>query len=695
MKEYKLDLNGKQFSLKIDHIAEQANGSVWAQYGDTVVLATATQSKNLREGIDYFPLSVDYDERFYATGKILGSRFVRRESRPSDEAILTARMIDRTLRPLFNQDERHDVQVIITVLSFDKENDPDILSLIAASTALAVSDILWNGPIGSVRIANGKDGKLIINPTYKEREESLFDITLSGKDNTINMIEAGANEVQESDIESVLDKGVKIIKNICDWQKSIVKEVGVSKMQIIKKEVDRELVKEALKLAGSKLEKTVSQKEKQEQGNLLDELFDEVALGIKEKFGADKIKQALEILNNEYDKLIKKNILEKEQRPDGRAIDELRPISFETGLLPRTHGSGLFTRGMTKSLNVVTLGSPGDEKLIEGMEIQEKKRYMHNYNFPPFSVGEVRPLRGPSRRDIGHGALAEKALKPVIPSQDVFPYTIRTVSEILSSNGSTSMASVCSSTLALMDAGVPIKNPVAGISIGLVYENENNYKILTDITGLEDGSGHMDFKVAGTENGITAIQLDIKLDGLPVKVLKESLERAKKTRLFILKEMKKAISAPRKDLSKFAPRVIIVKIDPKKIGIVIGPGGKTINEIIDNTGVKIDIEEDGKVFITSENKESAEEAKKIVENLVKEFKEGDIVKGKVANIVDFGAFVELSPGKDGLIHVSQMGDKFIKNVYDILNEGQEVEVKVIGVDPQGKIKLKLLSRGSL
>ena len=350
---------------------------------------------------------------------------------------------------------------------------------------------------------------------------------------------------------------------------------------------------------------------------------------------------------------------------------------------------------MTKSLNVVTLGSPGDEKLIEGMEIQEKKRYMHNYNFPPFSVGEVRPLRGPSRRDIGHGALAEKALKPVIPSQDVFPYTIRTVSEILSSNGSTSMASVCSSTLALMDAGVPIKNPVAGISIGLVYENENNYKILTDITGLEDGSGHMDFKVAGTENGITAIQLDIKLDGLPVKVLKESLERAKKTRLFILKEMKKAISAPRKDLSKFAPRVIIVKIDPKKIGIVIGPGGKTINEIIDNTGVKIDIEEDGKVFITSENKESAEEAKKIVENLVKEFKEGDIVKGKVANIVDFGAFVELSPGKDGLIHVSQMGDKFIKNVYDILNEGQEVEVKVIGVDPQGKIKLKLLSRGSL
>src|SRR3989338_5201873 len=633
MKEYKLDLNGKQLSLKIDHIAEQANGSVWAQYGDTVVLATATQSKNLREGIDYFPLTVDYDERFYATGKILGSRFVRRESRPSDEAILTSRMIDRTLRPLFDQDERHDVQIIITVLSFDKENDPDILSLIAASSALTVSDILWNGPVG----------------------------------------------------------GVKIIKQICDFQNSIAKEMGVSKIQIIKKEIDKELAKKVCKLAGSKLEKIVSQKEKLEKGNLLEKMFDEVVFEIKEKFGSDKIKEALGILNNEYDKFIKKNILEKEQRPDGRAINELRPISFETALLPRTHGSGLFTRGMTKSLNVVTLGSPGDEKLIEGMEIQEKKRYMHNYNFPPFSVGEVRPLRGPSRRDIGHGALAEKALKPVIPNQDVFPYTIRTVSEIFSSNGSTSMASVCSSTLALMDAGVPIKSPVAGISIGLVYENENNYKILTDITGLEDGSGHMDFKVAGTEKGITAIQLDVKLSGLPVKVLKEALIRAKETRLFILKEMKKKISCPRKDLSKFAPRVIIEKIDPKKIGIVIGPGGKTINEIIDITGVKIDIEEDGQVFITSENKESGEEAKKIVENLVKEFKEGDIIKGKVANIVDFGAFVELSPGKDGLIHISQMGDKFVKSVYDILKQGQEVEVKVIGVDAQGKIKLKLLS----
>ncbi len=691
MKEYKLDLNGKQLSLKIDHIAEQANGSVWAQYGDTVVLATATQSKSLREGIDYFPLTVDYDERFYATGKILGSRFVRRESRPSDEVILTSRMIDRTLRPLFDQDERHDVQIIITVLSFDKENDPDILSLIAASSALTVSDILWNGPVGAVRIIKAKDGKSIINPTYKEREESLFDVTISGKNNTINMIEAGANEAIESDIESALDQGVKIIKQICDFQNSIAKEMGVSKIQIIKKEIDKELAKKVCKLAGSKLEKIVSQKEKLEKGNLLEKMFDEAVFEIKEKFGSDKIKEALGILNNEYDKFIKKNILEKEQRPDGRAINELRPISFETGLLPRTHGSGLFTRGMTKSLNVVTLGSPGDEKLIEGMEIQEKKRYMHNYNFPPFSVGEVRPLRGPSRRDIGHGALAEKALKPVIPNQDVFPYTIRTVSEIFSSNGSTSMASVCSSTLALMDAGVPIKSPVAGISIGLVYENENNYKILTDITGLEDGSGHMDFKVAGTEKGITAIQLDVKLSGLPVKVLKEALIRAKETRLFILKEMKKKISCPRKDLSKFAPRVIIVKIDPKKIGIVIGPGGKTINEIIDITGVKIDIEEDGQVFITSENKESGEEAKKIVENLVKEFKEGDIIKGKVANIVDFGAFVELSPGKDGLIHISQMGDKFVKSVYDILKQGQEVEVKVIGVDAQGKIKLKLLS----
>lgn len=691
MKEYKLDLNGKTLSLKVDHIAEQANGSVWAQYGETVVLATVTQSKNLREGIDYFPLSVDYDERFYAVGKILGSRFVRRESRPSDEAILTSRMIDRTLRPLFDKDERHDVQVIITVLSFDKENDPDILSLIASSTAIAISDIPWNGPVGGVRIAKAEDDNLIINPTYKERENSLFDVTVSGKDNTINMIEAGANEALESDIEKVFDEGVKIIKQICDFQKNIAKEVGASKMQVIKKEVDKDLEKEVKKLAGFKLEQALFQKDKKELNTKLDELFNFVAEEIKDKFGADKLKDAFNILNKLKDNLIKNNILEKEIRPDGRAIDEIRPISFETGLLPRTHGSGLFTRGMTKSLNIVTLGSPGDEKLIEGMEIQEKKRYMHNYNFPPFSVGEASPLRGPSRRDIGHGALAEKALKPVIPNSDVFPYTIRTVSEILSSNGSTSMASTCSSTLALMDAGVPIKSPVAGISIGLVYESEDNYKLLTDISGIEDGSGHMDFKVAGTEKGITAMQLDIKIEGLPIKVLKEALERAKKMRLFIIKEMKKVINAPREDLSKFAPRVIILKIDPKKIGMVIGSGGKTINEIIDSTGVKIDIEDDGSVFITSENKESGEEAKKIVENLVKEFKEGDVIKGKVVTIVDFGAFVELSPGRDGLIHVSQMGNTFLKTVHDVLKEGQEVEVKVIGVDPSGKIKLKLLN----
>ncbi len=691
MKEYKLDLNGKTLSLKVDHIAEQANGSVWAQYGETVVLATVTQSKNLREGIDYFPLSVDYDERFYAVGKILGSRFVRRESRPSDEAILTSRMIDRTLRPLFDKDERHDVQVIITVLSFDKENDPDILSLIASSTAIAISDIPWNGPVGGVRIAKAEDDNLIINPTYKERENSLFDVTVSGKDNTINMIEAGANEALESDIEKVFDEGVKIIKQICDFQKNIAKEVGASKMQVIKKEVDKDLEKEVKKLAGFKLEQALFQKDKKELNTKLDELFNFVAEEIKDKFGADKLKDAFNILNKLKDNLIKNNILEKEIRPDGRAIDEIRPISFETGLLPRTHGSGLFTRGMTKSLNIVTLGSPGDEKLIEGMEIQEKKRYMHNYNFPPFSVGEASPLRGPSRRDIGHGALAEKALKPVIPNSDVFPYTIRTVSEILSSNGSTSMASTCSSTLALMDAGVPIKSPVAGISIGLVYESEDNYKLLTDISGIEDGSGHMDFKVAGTEKGITAMQLDIKIEGLPIKVLKEALERAKKMRLFIIKEMKKVINAPREDLSKFAPRVIILKIDPKKIGMVIGSGGKTINEIIDSTGVKIDIEDDGSVFITSENKESGEEAKKIVENLVKEFKEGDVIKGKVVTIVDFGAFVELSPGRDGLIHVSQMGNTFVKTVHDVLKEGQEVEVKVIGVDPSGKIKLKLLN----
>lgn len=690
MKEFKLDLNGKTLSLKVDHIAEQANGSVWAQYGETVVLATVTQSKNLREGIDYFPLSVDYDERFYAVGKILGSRFVRRESRPSDEAILTSRMIDRTLRPLFDKDERHDVQVIITVLSFDQENDPDILSLIASSTAIAISDIPWNGPVGGVRIAKGGDDNLIINPTYKERENSLFDVTVSGKDNTINMIEAGSNEAPESDIEKVFDEGVKFIKQICDFQKNIAKEVGASKMQVIKKEVDKDLEKEVKILAGSKLEEVVFKKDKKELNTELDNLFNVVAGKIKDKFGADKLKDAFNILNKLKDDLIKNNILEKEIRPDGRAIDEIRPISFETGLLPRTHGSGLFTRGMTKSLNIVTLGSPGDEKLIEGMEIQEKKRYMHNYNFPPFSVGEVSPLRGPSRRDIGHGVLAEKALKPVIPSSDVFPYTIRTVSEMLSSNGSTSMASTCSSTLALMDAGVPIKSPVAGISIGLVYENEDNYKLLTDISGIEDGSGHMDFKVAGTEKGITAMQLDVKIEGFPIKVLKEALGRAKKMRLFIIKEMKKVINAPREDLSKFAPRVIILKIDPKKIGIVIGPGGKTINEIIDSTGVKIDIEDDGKVFITSENKESGEEAKKIVENLVKEFKEGDIIKGKVVTIVDFGAFVELSPGRDGLIHVSQMGNKFVKTVHDVLKEGQEVEVKVIGVDPSGKIKLKLL-----
>ncbi len=686
---------GRELKAETGLLAKQANGSVTLSYGETTVLATATMSSQKASQLDYFPLMVDYEEKYYASGKIKGSRFIKREGRPSDEAILKARLIDRTIRPLFDERIRNEVQVIVTVLSIDQENDPSVLGIIAASLALGISDIPWNGPVGAIR-AGFVNNHPVINPHNGEIKESKLDLVVSGTKDKINMIEAGANEIKNSELIEVLQISFEEIKKIIQFEEEFIAKAGKEKSQLEMIEPTEDFVQEITNfLLKRNLKEALYTKEKTFQSEKMAKIKEELENLLKEKFNQDeelffqRKNEATFIFENLLNKILHQEILENKKRPDGRRLDEIRTVSCKVGILPRTHGSALFNRGDTQALTIATLGSPEKQQIIETMEVEEKKRYMHHYNFPPFSVGEVRPLRGPGRREIGHGALAEKALEPMIPSKEEFPYTIRLVSEILSSNGSSSMASVCGSTLALMDAGVPIKKPVSGIAMGIVIDEKGHYEILSDIQGPEDHWGDMDFKVAGTTDGITAIQLDVKIQGLTIKMIADVLERAYQSRMEIMEIMLKEISAPRKELSPYAPRIISFKINPDKIREVIGPGGKMINEIIDETGVEISIEDDGTVFITSENAQAGEKAQEWIKNITYEIKPGEIFKGKITRIMNFGAFVEILPGKEGLVHISEMANYRVNKVDDIVKMGQIISVKVKEIDAQGRINLTM------
>jgi len=690
IKNYSLDFAGQILKIEIGKLANQANGAVTAQLGDSVVLATAVMSRDAKVGGDFFPLTVDYEEKYYACGKILGSRFMRREGRPSEEATLNARLIDRTIRPLFNQDIRNETQIVTTVLSVDDKNDPDVLAMNAASVALMISDIPWNGPVAAVRIGRTGD-KWVINPSFAEREGSVADLVVSiSSDGKINMIEAGPlAEMSEDEMVEAIEFARESLNDLIKFNKKIADDFKTPKTAIAITEIDTDLRNEVIKFlnADNALEKAVYEKDKTRRENNLGDLKYKLIEHIS-AIDATKMRMVETFLEEAINEIVHKNILEKEKRPDGRKLDEVRGLSSEVGVLPRTHGSGLFQRGETQVLSALTLGSPSDELIIEGMVVSTKKHFMHQYNFPPFSVRETGRMGAPGRREIGHGALAERALLPVVPGKEKFPYTIRVVSEVLSSNGSSSMGSVCGSTLALMDAGVPITKPVAGIAMGLISNEKGDYKILTDVQGTEDHYGDMDFKVAGTKDGITAMQVDVKINGINAKILKEALEQAKKARLEILNNISKTIAEPRPELSPLAPRIITIQIPVDKIREVIGPGGKVINEIIAATGAAIDIEESGFIFITAENEKSGLKAKEIIEGIIKEYKVGEIITGKVIQILDFGAIVEFGKGKDGMIHISELASYRVNKVTDIVNIGDEVKVKIKRIE-NGKISLSL------
>ncbi len=689
-KKWSLQIGGRILEIENGLLAKQAGGAVTARYGDTVVLATAVMSKGASRISGYFPLSVDFEERYYAAGKIKGSRFIKREGRPSDDAILSGRVVDRTIRPLFNGRMRNEVQVICTVLSYDGENDPGVLAVVAASAALSISNIPWNGPVAAVRVGKSSNG-FILNPVNGELTESNLDLVISGTKDKINMLEAGAKEVPEEEIVEAFAFGQEAIVKIASFIEDIAKEVGKEKSEPALLQGTPEFeakVKEILLSEGlAEALYDPSKKVIEEKTKAINE---KVEAYIKESFteDIDRLKEiAQQVFEEVSDEIVHQNILEKEQRPDGRKLSEIRHIDCKVGILPRTHGTGLFTRGETQALTVTTLGSPGDEQIIDTMEVDMKKRYIHHYNFPPYSVGEIKPMRGPGRREIGHGALAEKALVPVLPSKEEFPYTILLVSEVLESNGSSSMASTCGSTLSLMDAGVPIKRPVSGIAMGIIVGKDEKFKVLTDIQGLEDHYGDMDFKAAGTEKGITALQMDVKLDGVTLPMLEAVLLQSKGNRMEILGKIAAAISAPRTEMSQYAPRIITMHINPDKIRNVIGTGGKIINEIIDETGVQIDIEDDGSIFITSPDGNSAEKAKKWIDNLTHEVKAGEIFNARITRIMNFGAFAEILPGQEGLIHISALADRRVEKVEDIVKVGDIVPVKVVEIDNQGRINL--------
>lgn len=682
VKKHEFMLAGRPFSLETGKLAKQATAAVRVQYGDTVVLATVTASRDPKD-LDFFPLTVNYEERYYAVGKIPGG-FIKREGRPSERAILASRLIDRPIRPLFPEGFRNDVQVVDIVMSVDQDCAPEIAAMIGTSAALSISDVPFDGPIAGV-IVGRVDGNLVINPTVEETTKSDLHLTVAGTKDAIVMVEAGADQIPESAMLEAILFGHDAIRTIITEIQKFAELAGVPKRQVVLHQVDPELNQTIRAFATEKVKTAVRNPDKQARELALDDVTQEV----KEKFSEeypDKGKVIDEVLHDILKEEVRRAILEEGIRPDGRRLDEIRPIACEVDLLPRAHGSGLFTRGQTQAFSVCTLGALGDEQILDGLGLEESNRYMHHYNFPPFSVGEARPLRAPSRRDIGHGALGERALDPVIPPVEDFPYAIRVVSEVLESNGSSSQASICGSTMALMDAGVPIKAPVAGIAMGLVKEGDD-VAVLTDIQGLEDHLGDMDFKVAGTAQGVTALQMDIKISGISREVLDRALKQAYEGRMFILGKMLEIIAEPRPDLSRYAPRVITVQINPDKIRDVIGPGGRVINKIIEETGVKIDIEQDGRVLISGTDSESANRARQLVQNIVQEVEVGKVYQGKVMRVEKYGAFVEVLPGKEGLVHVSQLDLNRVNKVEDICNVGDEIAVKVTEIDNQGRINL--------
>lgn len=696
VKKIEAEIGGKKLSFETGRLAGQANGAVLAQMGDTVVLVTAVMKREMREGIDFFPMSVEYEERLYAAGKIKGSRWVKREGKASDLAILSGRVIDRSLRPLFPKGMRNDVQIIATVLCVDGENDADVVAATAASCALTISDIPFNGPIGVVRVGKVK-GEFVLNPTEAQRAESTLDLIVSGSAEYIMMVEAGCELVSEEDIIEGVKFAQVHLGQICVLQETFREEVGKVKTHIDVKKPHEAVVEAVEKFLTSEvLEKTfyVQSKAQRDENDraMQKELVAFVKESLGEVEGVNVEKEALEVADSIAKKYQQKQILHYDRRVDGRKLNETRVIKCEVGVLPRTHGSALFTRGETQVLTVATLGSKGDEQLLDGIDDPidgTPKRYMHHYNMAPFSVGETGPMRGPGRREIGHGALAERAVEVSLPSQNKFPYTMRLVSETMSSNGSTSMASTCGSSLALMDAGVPVSTVIGGVAMGLVMDEENpgHFKVLTDISGIEDFNGHMDFKVTGDEHGVSALQLDIKVKGLTVDILKTALEQAKPGRLHIISKMKEALPAPRPEMSPYAPRIESFYIPVDKIRDVIGPGGKVINQIIAETGVKIDIEDSGLVMVCSNNAAGNQKAVAWIKDLTRQIQVGEEFEGKVVRIMNFGAFVELTPGQDGMVHISELANYRVNKVEDVVKIGDVLKVKVMEVDAQGRINL--------
>ena len=685
-KKYSMELAGRTLTLEFGRYAQQANGSVLVRYGDTVVLVCATAAAQPRPGMDFFPLSVEFEEKLYSVGKIPGG-FIKREGRPTEKAILTSRLIDRPIRPLFPKGMRNDVQVVATVLSVDTNQPPEIPAMIGSSVALSISDIPFAGPTGAVNVGL-VDGEYVINPNDEQRAASDLNLTVSGTKDAVMMVEAGANEVTEE----VMLKGILLaheeIKKLVAFQEQIVAEIGKPKREFPLELVGDDIKEAVRTFSYDRMVWAFDTFERYEREAREAVVTQEAHAEFDAQFeGREReIDDALYAIKKE---IMRGKILDAGVRPDGRALTEVRPIWCETGILPRTHGSAVFTRGQTQVMTVVTLGAMGDVQVLDGLSNEDTKRYMHHYNFPPYSTGEAKPMRGPGRREIGHGALAERALEPMIPSEEEFPYAIRLVSEVMSSNGSTSQASVCGSTLSLMDAGVPIKRPVAGAAMGLIKASDDSGKvaILTDIQGLEDFFGDMDFKVAGTTEGITAIQMDIKIKGIDEPILRQALRQAHDARMFILGKMLECLPAPRDHMSKYAPKITRFTINPEKIREVIGPGGKMINKIIAETGVKIDIEDDGRVYISTPDEEASARARSMIEGIAKDPQVGDVFRGKVVRIMQFGAFVEIAPGKDGLVHISKLADKRVEKVEDVVNIGDELEVRVAEIDSQGRINL--------
>lgn len=694
LKKYETQLAGRNLSIETGKIAELANGSVVVRYGETVVMVNVTAAKEPKEGVDFFPLSVDYEEKLYAVGKIPGG-FTKREGKPTDKAILTSRAIDRPLRPLFPKDFRNDTCVVATVLSVDPDNSPEVCAMIGASAALSISDIPFGGPTAAVAVGY-VDNQIVINPTLEQREKSRLTLTVAGTLEKITMIEAGADEIPNDTMLEAIKTAHEEIKKICNFISDIKAEIGKPKFEYKSFATDPEVYNEIVANFKDRMYQDVQATDKTVRDANIEKITEDITAYFVEKYGEESTEEKkTDIADSVHDlekACVREMILEEHKRPDGRKIDEIRPLSCEVGVLPRVHGSAIFTRGQTQVMSIVTLGTNNEAQELDGLDEEESKRYMHQYNFPSYSVGEARPSRGPGRREIGHGALAEKALVPVIPSEDEFPYAIRVVSEVLSSNGSTSQASICGSTLALMDAGVPIKKPVAGISTGLVTDKNDpsRYIMLTDIQGIEDFFGDMDFKVGGTKDGITAIQVDIKIDGLTYDIIKEAFERTKVARDYILDNiMLPVINEPRKEVSKYAPKIMMANISVDKIKDVIGPGGKMINKIIDETGVKIDINDDGKVCVYANDSESGKKAMDMILDIAKIIEVGGIYDGKVTKIMPFGAFINIGGENEGLLHISKISNKRVEKVEDVLSVGDEVTVKVSEIDNQGRINLNM------